>query len=144
MNSFTQKLKISTLLLSCFIIFSAFLVTTTDSSTNVNAEDLNGCWVYKNYKDGQYIYGKSSDFKSNKPGFKFEKGGKMVKRLDPNWCARVAGPYTNLDGTWEKLDGSTLKTVYQCPIADNPSVNKYKIVELTGKKLILKSLPRDK
>jgi hypothetical protein len=64
----------------------------------------------------------------------------ITKRLDPDWCVSVKGSYTNLEGTYEMVDENTNMTTYQCPISDTPSLNKYTMVGLTSKKLILKSL----
>ena len=132
------------LIVFSFLAITAFVNVNHNSAANhLNAPDVTGCWVYKTYKDGAYTYTKKDDFASNKPGFKFKANNEMTKRLDPNWCVRVAGPYTNLEGTYEFLEDEVIKTTYQCPISDKPSINKYKILEVSAKKLILKSLPRD-
>lgn len=131
--SFTVAVIITALLLTGFV----------NTNSPFDTKKLAGTWVYKSYKDGVYTYAKSGDFKANKPGFQFNSKGKMVKRLDPNWCVRVKGPYTNLEGTYELMEDNVLKTSYQCPVKDNPSINQYQIIELSKKKLVLKSLPRE-
>lgn len=126
-------------------IFSISSFTNTQFPTSepeVNMGYIPGTWVYKSYKDGLYTYSRSSDFKSNKPGYHFLASGKMTKRMDPDWCARVAGPYTNIVGTWKEIESEVIETTYQCPISDKPSLNKYKVIELSRKKLVLKPLPR--
>lgn len=143
-------MKLLTKSIGTAILLSAFLFTITSftnteilsSNPEVNMGFIPGTWVYKSYKDGLYIYGRNSDFKSNKPGYHFLASGKMTKRMDPDWCARVAGPYTNIIGSWEEIEPEVIKTTYQCPISDKPSHNKYKVIELSHKKLTLKALPR--
>lgn len=142
MNFSVKAFRNSFILLAIFTIIAAFAPANSDKG-EIDLEDLTGCWVYKNYKDGMYQYSKSTDFKSNKPGYKFNADGTAVKRMDPNWCARVAGPYTNLDGTYSVAE-SVLTITYKCPIAEKPSSGDYKIVELSSKKLILKSMPTKK
>ena len=139
MNFSIKIFRNSIILLAFFTIALAFTPTNSDK-IEIDLKDLTGCWVYKNYKDGMYQYSKSADFKSNKPGYKLNEDGTAVKRTDPNWCARVAGPYTNLDGTYSVKE-SVLTITYKCPIADKPSLNDYKIVELSSKKLVLKAMP---
>ncbi len=131
-------------LIAIAVLVFAFCTAFVDHQTTTDDPSIEGYWVYKSYKKGVYTYVRKNDFKSSKPGFMFGKEGKMTKRLDPDWCVRVKGPYTNLDGTYELLDAKTLKTEYKCPVAKDPSINEYTIVELTKKKLLLKSLPRKK
>lgn len=130
---------------SKLLIASLFLMVLSSSfvgfSDLYDTQEIEGYWVYKSYKEGAYTYTKRTDFKNNKMGFKFTRDGKMTKRMDPDWCVRVAGPYTNLEGSYEFIDEKTIRTKYQCPISDKPSFNKYEIIDLTSKKMVLKSLP---
>lgn len=132
-----HSLKLSILAFLILVVSSGF----TNFSETSEENNIQGYWVYKTYKNGEYVYSKRSNFKDSKPGFKFDADGKMIKRMDPDWCARVKGPYTNLEGTYELVGSETLVTSYQCPISDEPSINKYKIIDLTSKKLVMKSMP---
>ncbi len=131
-----NKLNISfTILLSiaAFLINSAFI-----APTKVTPEELIGCWVYKSYKNGLKTFVKSKDFKSKKPGFKFRADGTLTKRMDPDYCMRVKGPYANTEGTWEILDDNVLSITYNC--YDRINTNTYALKNVSKKKFSTKTL----
>lgn len=134
--NFFPKLMITTL--TALFLFSSF----TGLKSTYKADEIIGFWVYKTYKNGAHVYTKKSDFNPNKPGYNFDNNGKMVKRMDPDWCARVKGPYTNLEGSYKLLDKNTIETTFKCPISTESTISKYKIIELSNKKLIIKPLPK--
>ena len=127
------------LLLASIVFFSSSFVSNYETS-EISKEELVGTWVYKSYKDGFTNYSRSKDFKSNKPGYKFNADGTLVKRMDPDYCMRVKGPYANTNGTWEILEGNVLSISYEC--YNGSTTSTYIFKDLSKKKFSMKSFKK--
>lgn len=91
-------------LLSCF----AF----TEISIE-NDSDILGTWTHSKSDSEGSFYKKIEDFEKDKPGIKFLKNGKIIKRQNMGWCGTPPISYGNYDGTWKIEDDSKLTITYE-------------------------------